>query len=128
MDLVRALRTPTMEVAGSETIEDWYSAHVNLRNQSHSTTTGMSDMAFRVLFVDDVQHATLWDNEQMMRRQWWSRRVDCDIPTVCGGPYTADYCACSRHTLHTSPASCTTTRIGGTKRQPNCTTQTKWRW
>ena len=59
MDLLRALRRPTLEVAGSETIEDWYSAHVNLRNQSRSTTTGMSDMAFRVLFVDDAQHTRL---------------------------------------------------------------------
>jgi hypothetical protein len=59
MDLLRALRTPTMELAAFETIEDWYSAHVNLRNQSHSTTTGMSDMAFRVLSVDNAQHTTL---------------------------------------------------------------------
>jgi hypothetical protein len=47
------------KLAAFETIEDWYSAHVNLRSQSHSTTTGMSDMAFRVLFVDDAQHTTL---------------------------------------------------------------------
>jgi hypothetical protein len=68
MALLRALGKPTMELATFETTANWYSGvHLPLeRIQSHSTTTGTSGMAFRVIFVNDAQHTTLWNNEQEM--------------------------------------------------------------
>ena len=118
MALLRALGTPTEELAAFETIANWYSdVHVPLeRSQSHSTTTGISSMAFRVIFVNDVQHTTLWDNEQVIQRNWYRARVHCELRPACEGPYTTELCACSCHTLSISPASCTTTRTGGMTR------------